>query len=347
MQTTAIDHEAGLIRLTTVLAHSSGEWVSSDWPVCPVTETAVPHRMGAALTYARRYSLFTLVGIAGEDDLDAPDLPTVHSDGGLPNLGDPEKMNGIAQTAATPAGGPRNRGRHKITRGLAPIQLPPDQSAALRERLLGEIAALQSTENATSWAQDGIIAKDNLAATDANLVEEAFAFKLSKLSKAEPNEPASPAIGRETEGTLLELAGPTLRRNDAPPVIDKSALSIAEPRRYRNKEHLRFVAQQACLVCGRKPSDPHHLRFMQPRALGWKVSDEFVAPLCRIHHRAVHRVGDERGWWKQVGIDPIKVARKLWRNSRLNESSPRPPLGPEPSGAAVPKFDGAGGKAPT
>ena len=74
MQTTSIDEEAGLIRLTTTLAHSSGEWVSSDWPVCPVSETAAPHRMGAALTYARRYALFTLVGIAGEDDLDAPDL---------------------------------------------------------------------------------------------------------------------------------------------------------------------------------------------------------------------------------------------------------------------------------
>src|ERR1700682_6184289 len=74
VQTTTIDTEAGLVRLTTVLAHSSGEWVSSDWPVCPVAETAAPHKMGAALTYARRYSLFTLVGIAGEDDLDAPDL---------------------------------------------------------------------------------------------------------------------------------------------------------------------------------------------------------------------------------------------------------------------------------
>ena len=74
VQTTSIDDTAGLIRLTTTLAHSSGEWVSSDWPVCPITETAAPHRMGAALTYARRYALFTLVGIAGEDDLDAPDL---------------------------------------------------------------------------------------------------------------------------------------------------------------------------------------------------------------------------------------------------------------------------------
>src|SRR5262245_5627331 len=72
VQTTAIDNEAGLVRLTTVLAHASGEWISSEWPVCPISETAVPHRMGAALTYARRYALFTLVGIAGEDDLDAP-----------------------------------------------------------------------------------------------------------------------------------------------------------------------------------------------------------------------------------------------------------------------------------
>src|SRR6516164_1846135 len=97
VQTTAIDQEAGLIRLTTLLAHSSGEWVSSDWPVCPVGETAAPHKMGAALTYARRYALFTLVGIAGEDDLDAPDLPVNITDDGSPSVSDPArpgKMNG-------------------------------------------------------------------------------------------------------------------------------------------------------------------------------------------------------------------------------------------------------------
>src|SRR5450631_39960 len=86
VQTTSIDDATGLIRLTTTLAHSSGEWVSSDWPVCPVSETAAPHRLGAALTYARRYALFTLVGIAGEDDLDAPDL------GAIP-LADPHQGN--------------------------------------------------------------------------------------------------------------------------------------------------------------------------------------------------------------------------------------------------------------
>jgi len=74
VQITSIDDSVGIVRLSTVLAHASGEWIASDWPVCPITDTAIPHRMGAALTYARRYALFTLVGIAGEDDLDAPDL---------------------------------------------------------------------------------------------------------------------------------------------------------------------------------------------------------------------------------------------------------------------------------
>src|SRR3954471_21191383 len=96
VQTTAIDKEAGLIHLTTVLAHSSGEWMSSDWPVCPVSETAAPHRMGAALTYARRYALFTLVGIAGEDDLDAPDLPSLSVNAKVPLAKGPgrDKANG-------------------------------------------------------------------------------------------------------------------------------------------------------------------------------------------------------------------------------------------------------------
>jgi hypothetical protein len=117
--------------------------------------------------------------------------------------------------------------------------------------------------------------------------------------------------------------------------IDKSVLAVAAPRRYRNREHLRYVAQQACLVCGRKPSDPHHLGFTQPRALGRKVSDEFAVPLCRGHHRAVHRSRDERAWWRQAGIDPIKVARKLWKETRGlgSRRSQRPAL-PGPHGSA-------------
>ena len=91
------------------------------------------------------------------------------------------------------------------------------------------------------------------------------------------------------------------------------------PRRYRNKEHLRFVARQPCLLCGRKPSDPHHLRYVQPRALGRKASDEFAVPLCRVHHREVHRAKDEKAWWHRAGIEPLKVARKLWKHTRVEE----------------------------
>src|SRR4051794_39072330 len=99
VQTTAIDQAAGLVRLMTVLAHSSGEWISSEWPVCPVGETASPQRMGAALTYARRHSLFALVGIAGEDDLDAPDLPLPEQHPGEST--EPRRMNGHAASATS------------------------------------------------------------------------------------------------------------------------------------------------------------------------------------------------------------------------------------------------------
>ena len=107
VQATVIDPESGLIRLTTTLVHASGEWVSSDWPVCPVNETAVPHRLGAALTYARRYALFTLVGIAGEDDLDAPDLSAAV--GAPPSQNSPprpERAGGLLHHPSPPPASP-------------------------------------------------------------------------------------------------------------------------------------------------------------------------------------------------------------------------------------------------
>ena len=106
--------------------------------------------------------------------------------------------------------------------------------------------------------------------------------------------------------------------------IDKSVLAVAAPRRYRNRDHLRFVTKQPCLICGRKPSDPHHLRYLQPRALGRKASDEFTVPLCRVHHRVLHRARDERTWWHAAGIDPISVARKLWDNTLMDEGRIEP-----------------------
>src|SRR6202051_1184218 len=132
VQTTSIDEAAGLIRLTTTLAHSSGEWVSSDWPVCPISETAAPHRMGAALTYARRYALFTLVGIAGEDDLDAPDLETVPKTDADPSYGvDGQRPNGPTRTAD----GSREVRRRTATR-VGKTVLVTDQSTAMRDCLL-------------------------------------------------------------------------------------------------------------------------------------------------------------------------------------------------------------------
>jgi DNA recombination protein Rad52 len=97
--------------------------------------------------------------------------------------------------------------------------------------------------------------------------------------------------------------------------IDKSELAIGEPKRLRAKAHLKFVASQPCLVCGRQPSDPHHLRFAQPRAIGLKVSDEFTVPLCRGHHRQLHQVGNEQVWWENRKVDALKIARGLWEQT--------------------------------
>ena len=108
-----------------------------------------------------------------------------------------------------------------------------------------------------------------------------------------------------------------------PAQIDKSVLTIAEPKRLRDKAHLRFVASQPCLVCGRQPSDPHHLRFAQPRALGLKVSDEFTVPLCRSHHREIHRYGDEAAWWSKHRLDPLIVASTLWRQTHPLPAKPQ------------------------
>jgi Rad52/22 family double-strand break repair protein len=116
-----------------------------------------------------------------------------------------------------------------------------------------------------------------------------------------------------------------LETNTAPPLapselfpaqIDKSQLALAEPKRLRNKAHLKFVASQPCLVCGRQPSDPHHLRFAQPRALGMKVSDEFTVPLCRGHHRQLHQAGNEAAWWDNLKINALEIAKGLWEQTR-------------------------------
>ena len=120
-------------------------------------------------------------------------------------------------------------------------------------------------------------------------------------------------------GTLQPLAPTTMPH--APPLavskIDKSVLTFGEPKRLRDKAHLRFVASQPCLICGRNPSDAHHLRFAQPRALGRKVSDEFAVPLCRTHHREVHQTGNEAALWEDLEINALEIAKALWDQNRM------------------------------
>ena len=304
VQTTAVDQTAGIITLTTVLAHSSGEWIASDWPVCATSETATPHRMGAALTYARRYALFTLVGIAGEDDVDGPDLhapiPTAPSDLGQPSI-KKERMNGgrpqsLLQGMVKDPGAHRREPQPPITPAAI---LDPNASCVLRDRLATELEAIASAEEAAIWAHRALGAKGTLVAVDAKHIEDCFQRKLAEFESTDMSD-------RRRKRRPRKSVRPSEQR------IDKSELSHPEPRRIRDREHLRFVMKQPCLIGGRTPSYPHHLRFTQRRALGRKVSDEFTVPLCRGHHREVHCCGNEAAWWATGGIDASAAARKLW-----------------------------------
>jgi hypothetical protein len=310
VQTTTIDQNTGVVNLTTVLAHSSGEWIASDWPVCPIAETATPHRMGAALTYARRYALFTLVGIAGEDDLDAPDLMDP-----VPESGKRRINRKAGANSAQPTGSHRSAGRggaNSSGSALTQFELSSALSASLSAELLREIENLNTADDAALWAQGRLKAKNQLSAAEAVAVEQAFGAKLAKMPIQNAQAAGNQSLAAKT-GT---------------PQIDKSVLVFPEPRRIRDRDHIRQVMRKPCLICGRRPSDPHHLRFAQTRALSRKVSDEFTVPLCRTHHREIHCCGDEGGWWQNSGIDPLAAARTLWLETH--------PL-PQPSNEATTK----------
>ena len=222
------------------------------------------------------------------------------------------------------------------------IVLASDQSEAERDRLVAELADLKSADDAADWVHKNLAAKNTLITADADAVEAGFREKLAMIDMASaarreqlhsasaenPEPPVGQPFITVIEGEVAV----------APPVTSENA-SVRHRRiaaktiRLRDKEHCKFVRSEPCVVCGRAPTEAHHLRFAQPRALGRKVSDEYTVPLCRLHHRDLHSYGDEASWWAEVGIDPLPIALELWRRSRLTYSLAA--AWPEPSPPAA------------
>jgi hypothetical protein len=201
--------------------------------------------------------------------------------------------------------------------------LSEEQSALQRDRLLAELSDLGSDNEAAIWAHRSLPAKNTLTVADAQLVEDAFRIRLTYFGDEPP--------GKLPEAVQTPVEARVARQN---PVATKAPTSLsngsgnrrgrvaAKTIRLRDKEHRKFVSSQPCVVCGRSPADAHHLRFAQPRAMGRKVSDEFTVPVCRVHHRALHRHGNEaawwHAWWQGIRIDPLPIAHRLWRHARPN-----------------------------
>jgi len=213
IQTTGIEPGTGIVNLTTTLAHASGEWIASDWPVCKLTDLESPRRMGAALTYARRYALFTLVGIAGEDDLDAPDL----HDGPESN----PTMVGAASVSAISGrpvsdGSSPVRGNRRLNSAIPKPLLAEEDSARLRDQCLTELANLSSAEQSADWARPILKLKNTLRAEDAKLVEEAFSAKLALFDSG------------QAAASCSQPLPPATRSSSPRKKIDKSALPFTK-----------------------------------------------------------------------------------------------------------------------
>jgi hypothetical protein len=287
--------------------------------------------MGAALTYARRYALFTLVGIAGEDDLDAPDLnlkvePAPKVDAARTIDADPLQPIQSNDSGSETQTANSTLGRRDKSIRTARATLDAEQSAAMRQQLLADVAQLQSADEAAEWAHKNLPAKNTLTTADADLVENAFRDRLAVM------EPEPVSFEEPTESNIGEASAmvsgprpfivPTEASATASIILRQTQGGRRRPVavksiRLRDKEHCKFVTTQPCVACGRTPSEAHHIRFAQPRALGRKVSDEYTVPVCRLHHRELHRYGDEASWWAGVSIDPMPIALELWRCSRL------------------------------
>ena len=283
--------------------------------MCPIADIASAQRMGAALTYARRYALFTLVGIAGEDDLDAPDLDATSKIGG----GEPPRSDHRSQSTADAGIETWARDGAKLRVRSGALVLTPTQSAMVRERLLAQLVATNSTDEAAAWARRNLSTKNRLTADDARIVEAKFQAKLSTIGDGEGASEARNAVSVQkcpSVGLMRPLAE-NFRRGLV--TLLRRAQSASWAKRFAcaiRSTGSSCPSRRA--LYDRTPSDPHHLTFMQPRALGHRVSDEFTVPVCRVHHRELHRQGDEAAWWGKIHIDPLPVALRLWQHTRLN-----------------------------
>jgi hypothetical protein len=203
---------------------------------------------------------------------------------------------------------------------------------------MNEIAVLDAVDAAIEWAGQNLGAKNTLTAGDVSIVEAAFrdrmrvlepdAYPPGQAPSEVPTPPAETAPHPGSTGSAIPAASadrgalackpPTARKVPGSRIRIARAdnLTLVKLRRSRDKDHLGFIASQACTVCSRQPCEAHHLRYAQPRALGRRVSDEFTVPLCRVHHRELHRQGDQRAWWNKANIDPMPIALRYWQHTR-------------------------------
>jgi hypothetical protein len=217
--------------------------------------------------------------------------------------------------------------------------------------LVAELSAINTADEAAVWAQRNLPVKDTLTAGDAKILEERFQARLSAISEGHapdgttsaetldgvaPHQPPHIVPDENFVSAGKADADTSYKTSPVPKKRSRGGVirALGKTVRLRDKDHRRFVLRQPCLVCGRVPSDPHHLTFTQPRGLGYRVSDEFTVPVCRIHHRELHRSGDEAAWWQKLNIDPLPVALSLWQHTRLNGEELARSAGSKPSQAA-------------
>ena len=204
-----------------------------------------------------------------------------------------------------------------------------EESAALRDQLIADLNRLQSSDEAADWVHKNLAVKNTLTVAAAESVEASFRERVltleASLVVAEGQMDPAKDDGVEPPGahafieTMDASAAALIILPQRPP--GRRRCVAAKAIRLRDKEHCRYLTTQPCVVCGRIPSEAHHIRFAQPRALGRKVSDEYTVPVCRLHHRELHRYGDEASWWVGVNVDPLPVALELWRRSKSSTVS--------------------------